>query len=376
MKKLYLTLASLSLLTLASCESLTSSSTSSSSTITITDMVNREVTVDTNNVDRVACIGAGALRLYSYVGDMSLLCGVEEIEKTDNTFNGVIRPYREINKEFLSTLPSCGKGGPQNQYAEKENILACNPSIVISEYEDSESMNELSDALGIPVVVVSYGTKQAIDEKITTSLTLLGQIFNKEERAQELVTYINGMKQELSEKTKDISDEDKKSVYLGCLGNYGVQDIYSSCAQYSLFTLSNIKNVLDIDGASGYQTVDKEKFQVLDADIIIIDAAGMEKFKVTYQEDPDLFDNLKAFKNGDVYLQMPYNAYYTNIEIAYMDAYYDAMIAYPEVFSDLDIVEKSNEITKMFLGVEYYSTIASWSYGGFQKVDMKALLEA
>lgn len=31
-------------------------------------------------VQRVVCIGAGALRLYSYIGDVSLLCGVEDID--------------------------------------------------------------------------------------------------------------------------------------------------------------------------------------------------------------------------------------------------------------------------------------------------------
>ena len=29
---------------------------------------------------RVVCIGAGALRQYSFIGDMSLLCGVEDID--------------------------------------------------------------------------------------------------------------------------------------------------------------------------------------------------------------------------------------------------------------------------------------------------------
>ena len=43
--------------------------------ITITDMIGREVTIEPGSYKKVVCIGAGALRMYSYVGDVSILCG-------------------------------------------------------------------------------------------------------------------------------------------------------------------------------------------------------------------------------------------------------------------------------------------------------------
>ena len=51
-------------------------------TVTITDMIGRQVEIVPGSYQRVVCIGAGALRLYSYVGDVSLLCGVEDIDNT------------------------------------------------------------------------------------------------------------------------------------------------------------------------------------------------------------------------------------------------------------------------------------------------------
>ena len=45
-------------------------------TIQITDMIGREVTVTPGSYRRVVCIGAGALRMYSYIGDTALLAGV------------------------------------------------------------------------------------------------------------------------------------------------------------------------------------------------------------------------------------------------------------------------------------------------------------
>ena len=51
-----------------------------SAEITVTDLIGREITVTPGSYQRVVCIGAGALRLYSYIGDAALLCGVEDID--------------------------------------------------------------------------------------------------------------------------------------------------------------------------------------------------------------------------------------------------------------------------------------------------------
>ena len=48
----------------------------------ITDMIGREISVVPGSYERVVCIGAGALRMYSYIGDVGLLCGVEDIDNT------------------------------------------------------------------------------------------------------------------------------------------------------------------------------------------------------------------------------------------------------------------------------------------------------
>ncbi len=74
--------------------------------ITITDMIGREVTVTPGSYKRVVCIGAGALRMYSYIGDVSLLCGVEDIDNTTlderpKMFDSVARPMF-----LLSATPS------------------------------------------------------------------------------------------------------------------------------------------------------------------------------------------------------------------------------------------------------------------------------
>ena len=81
MKKLFALLLAMTMV-LGGCGSKTDSSEPQAAEITITDMIGREVTVTPGSYERVVCVGAGALRMYSYIGDTALLCGVEDIDNT------------------------------------------------------------------------------------------------------------------------------------------------------------------------------------------------------------------------------------------------------------------------------------------------------
>ena len=120
--------------TAATTEAATEAATESAE-ITVTDMIGREVTVTPGSYKSVVCIGAGALRMYSYVGDVNLLAGVEDIDNTTLSerpmmFDSVARPYVLAYGDVFNRLPSCGVGGPMAQTAEAEKILSCNPDIV------------------------------------------------------------------------------------------------------------------------------------------------------------------------------------------------------------------------------------------------------
>lgn len=104
--------------------------------VTITDMIGRQVEIVPGSYQHVVCIGAGALRMYSYIGDVSLLSGVEDIDNTalenrPQMFDGVARPYVIAYEDVFSKLPSCGVGGPNAQAAEAEKSL---PVTRISSY--------------------------------------------------------------------------------------------------------------------------------------------------------------------------------------------------------------------------------------------------
>ena len=349
-----------------------------SAEITVTDMIGREVTVVPGSYKRVVCIGAGALRMYSYIGDVNLLCGVEDIDNTSLSerpmmFDSVARPYVLAYGDVFSTLPSCGVGGPMAQTAEAEKILSCNPDIVISEFEDVEKEDALQEQLGVPVITLKTGSKGVFDEAFAGSMALLGQIFGEEEKAAGLVAYVEAEAAEISARTAGIPEEDKPSVYVCGLGNWGTTDHLMTAEKYVSFQIANIKNVLTDTGTQGIQPIEEEKFVSIgaDMDMIIMDAAAVKNIKPLYQEDPTMFDTCKAWQDGEVYLEMAYNAYYTNYEIALINTWFIAKSVYPEAFADIDLTEKTNEVTRKFFGMDLAEEIFACptSFGGYQKID-------
>ena len=352
-----------------------------SAEVTITDMIGREVTIVPGSYKRVVCIGAGALRMYSYIGDVTLLAGVEDIDNTTlserpKMFDSVARPYVLAYGETFKTLPSCGVGGPMAQAAEAEKILSCNPDIVISEFEDVEKEDALQEQLGVPVITLKCGSKGVFDDAFYGSMELLGTIFGQEEKAQALNQYVQDQAAEIIARTIAIPEEDKPSVYVCGLGNWGTTDHLMTAEKYVSFEIANVKNVLSDTGTQGIQPIEEEKFVSIggDMDMIIMDAAAVKNIKPLYAEDPTMFDTCAAWQNGEVYLEMAYNAYYTNFEIALINTWFIAKTVYPEVFTDIDMTAKTNEVTQAFYGMDLADEIFACpsSFGGYQKIDTAA----
>ena len=346
--------------------------------VTVNDMIGREVTVTPGSYSHVVCIGAGALRMYSYIGDVSLLCGVEDIDNTTleerpKMFDSVARPYMLAYGDDFAKLPSCGVGGPNAQAAEAEKILACEPDIVISEYEDVEKADALQEQLGVPVITLRSGPNGVFDDSFFGTMRLLGKIFNNEEKAETLVSFIESERAEIEKRVADITEEEKPSVYICGLGNWGTTNHLMTAQNYISFEVANVKNAVSGLESNGIQAIEEEKFVSLgeNMDIIIVDAAAVKNIKPIFAEKSDMFDTCKAWNDGEVYLEMAYNAYYTNYETALINTWFIAKTVYPELFEDIDMTAKTNEVTKVFLGQELAEKIfaAPASYGGYQKID-------
>ena len=385
MKRMAALLALVMTLTLLGCgqvqDTTPDDASTDTDTVTVTDMIGREVTVAPGSYQRVVCIGAGALRMYSYIGDTALLCGVEDIDNTTladrpKMFDGVARPYVLAYGDVFAALPSCGVGGPNAQAAEAEKILSCQPDIIISEYEDVEKADALQQQVGVPVITLRAGVDGVFAEAFPGSLRLLGQLFGREDRAEELISFIESETAEITRRTADVAEADKPGVYICGLGNWGTTNHLMTSQSYAAFRVANIRNAVTDLGTDAVQAIEAEKFAALgdSMDIMLLDAAAVKNIAPLYQEDPTLLDTCKAWQTGQVYLEMAYNAYYTNYEIALANAWFAAKCVYPDLFADVDMTAKTNEITQAFLGQELAEQIFACpsSFGGYQQIDTAA----
>lgn len=346
-------------------------------TMTLTDMQGREVTFK-SNVERVICIGAGALRFYSYIGDMNKIVATEDIDGA-NTFGigQTVRPYYLANKEYLSTLPSIGVGGPDNQKANTELILAQRPDLVIS-FLTAEENNALGEK--VPVLALKQGREGIFDDVTMQSLELLGTALNKTARYNEIKNYVDTCKADFSSLTVDPD----VTNYGPCVAGWGQVDFLLGANYFPVFTQAKVKNILDNVPAEDKTTsqmgatISMETLLKANPDRIFIDGAGYNKFVNKYKTDASFkekVDNLDAVKNGEVYKTLPYNAYYTNLEIQLMSTYYVACVAHPESFADFDIAAKCDEITTKFNGKAMYNTLKNQptGVGGYSMVDLSNL---
>ncbi len=345
----------------------------------IIDMQNRSFTISKAKRERVICIGAGALRYYSYVGDVTKLVGVEEIDSSTTFGVGqTVRPYYMANYETFSTLTVIGKGGPGSQKAETEKLAALEPDLIVS-FLPADANSELAATIQTPVIGLSQGSDGVFDSTTQKSLLMLGKIFDRETRANELINYVNTCKNEFV--NLRMSTE---TYYVGGIGNWGNTSLYGSFKKFPVFKYAKVKSAIDDtdffdkDGKiipAGQVTVDMDKLQGVNPDKIFLDTGGLNGFKADYAiaENKIKYDGLKAFENNEIYLLMPYNAYYSNLEIQLMSTYYVASVAHSEF--TLDLEAKMNEITNKFLGKNLYNEIKSHTLGlgGYQKVDIRTL---
>ncbi|WP_312891023.1 iron ABC transporter substrate-binding protein [Clostridium thailandense] len=350
---------------LGGCASKTAETTVSKfEKITVKDLLGREITLN-SKASKVVAIGPGALRLYCYVNGSKNLAGVEQIEKG----SPIGKPYMMINPD-ISKLTTIGSGGPNNA-ADPEKILSVKPDVIFTTYSiDKASADELQSKTNIPVVVLSYGKESTFDSDVNISLEIIGKITGSESRAQEVVNYIKNCKNDLDKRTKDIAENEKPSTYAGAVSMKGSHGIESTQGNYSLFKAVHAKNVVDETGKTGSIMIDKEKLLKWNPDKIFIDEGGLQVVQEDYKKNPSYYNNLSAVKNGELYSQMPYNFYTTNIETAMADAYYLGKVLYPEKFKDVDPEKKADEIYKTLLGKELYSEMAK-NFGGFKKITLK-----
>jgi iron complex transport system substrate-binding protein len=319
-------------------------------TITVTDMGKRVVEAP-SNPQRIVCLSPGSLRLIVYLGAAGRVVGVEDFEKTRPT----ARPYILAHPE-LAKLPTIGTGGPGsiNKEPDLEAVLKVRPDVIFISYMEPANADALQKKLGIPVVILTHGRFASVDELIYDSLRVAGKIFKAEQRAEEVIGYVENARKDLLTRTKAVPDDQKPTVYIGSVGYKGVQGIESTDASFTPLEWVGARNLAKTISPRDHLFIDKEKLLAWNPDIIFIDGGGLSLVKQDYAKKPEFYNGLKAFRGKKVYVIHPFNYYVTNVSTAIADAYSVGKILYPDRFSDIDPKTKADEIYTFLYGKPLY----------------------
>ena len=318
----------------------------------ITDGAGRQVNVP-EKVESIVCVGVGALRYSCYVGAADLVVGVEDYEAKES----MSRLYNYVNFDQFKDLPVIGTNG--EPYTEE--IINLAPDVIVMSAYASVEADDLQEKTGIPVVVVP-GSDTTLDDAAYETIRILGELYGKETRATELTEYLKNIQKDLDDRTKDIPDSEKPTVYVGGVSFKGHHGFEGTEAGYGPFELIHANNLADTTGQTGAFNIDLEQVLSWDPDIIFLDFNGMSLINEDYATNPDYYNALTAVQEGKVYSQISFRSSASNLETALADAYYAACIIYPEQFADIDPVEKAGEIFEMLLGTNPYDDLKEAGY--------------
>ena len=220
-----------------------------------------------------------------------------------------------------------------------EELLKLNPDVVFQwNYMDDE-IAKMEEA-GIKVVALQYGTLDDLE----TWIRIIGKMFQKEDRAEELITYFNENVDEVTEKISTLSEDDYSNILI-LSDNLKVTG--TGFANYWVEKSGAINPAKDLSGEA--LNVNMEQIYEWNPSIIYIG-------NFTELQPSDLIDNklegqdwsvVDAVQNQQVY-NIPIGGYRWDppgIETPLMVKWL-AKIQHPELFEDMDMYEEVSKFYK------------------------------
>ena len=330
-------------------------------TITVTDTRGRSVTVP-SEIDGIVALGAGSLRLVSYLGAADKVVAVEDAghgrEKSEYGFFP-LATYRLAYPE-LRELPSIGSA--ENH----EGIIAAAPDLVISSAVDTAQLDQLQNVLGIPVYGADVDVELYDTDIFYNELKTLGKLLGAEARADTLVDGIEAALTDLNSRAKAV--EEPKRAYAGGMMYYGPADLLRTTGDYLPFDLTGTENTMPTNPAGNRQPymTSLEDLSAAAPDYVFIDAANENLSKDGFMTNRNVLEEqVPAFASEEVYTTLVYKYYGTNWDNHLINIYYAGTVLYPGLYSDISISDKAEEIWKLFFNVslDYDEVLAQQKTG-------------
>lgn len=318
-----------------------SETTPKKETITIIDVLGVAVEVEVP-VERIVSLASDLTEIICALGSEDKIVGRDETS---------IFPPSILEKPVV---------GASSYNPNLEVLLELNPDLVVSDSMLTEETRQTIEGAGVPVFISTTGE---LDPRSTvTAINSTGQLVRKfglilgeEEKADEIVDYMEDWEDKVNERIKDLTSSEKPLVY------YEWYMPWYSCVTASVTHAGGI-NIAAEEPVS-FPTLSSEYVVEKNPDVIIRmitspehDVADFEAMREEIINRPGLSE-VKAVKEGRVYI---YDyVVRTGIRIP-AGLFYWAKWFHPSLFEDMDMdpADVHEELIQRFFGIELEGVFA------------------
>lgn len=326
--------------------------TAVSKSITVTDSLDRIVYFDSLPTKIVVASDTGGVTivetLYMFRSAVDKVIAMDSWGIINNPFINMLDPNLK-SKVLFEKTPTV------------EEILKLQPDLVITRTYMASSLGKQLESAGVKLIYLDLETPEAFFK----SIYLIGKILGEDDRAMEIVAYMNSLINGVTLKVGNIPNKPRVLFIWYTLKALRIPA--SGFIQNRLIELAGGISLSSNVSGIGFLKVSPEQIVAWNPDVI---------FVTTYSDNPTpaaavksilndyKLSSVKAVKNGRVYpvpgLVITWDAPGTRwpLFIAYM-----ASIMYPDIFGDITVVRE--------LAISYYMKIY-----GFSRVVAESLVES
>lgn len=329
------------------------SSTPAIASRTITDQLGRTVSVP-DTVQRVVVLQHQALDVMIQLGTQDTVVGV--LEKWDKYLPGAAKCMKNIKD-----MPTPGGLSSVNM----EALLSLNPDLVIvTHYAPEEMIDRISKA-GIPAVALSFydasreqasklnadlkNADMAYNKGVDDAVSILGKIFHKEDRAEQLIAEIHKSRVLLKSHLGNIPEKDRIRCYMGraTMHTYGRGKYTSVIMERAGGVNVAAKDIV------GFKEVTMEDVLRWNPQVIFVQWRHRKAAEVI-RNNP-AWAGVDAVENNKIYVCPEYVKPWGHAlpESMALGEIWMAKKLYPEKFKDVDINSMAQKYYRKFYGISY-----------------------
>ncbi|NLL62670.1 MAG: ABC transporter substrate-binding protein [Ruminococcaceae bacterium] len=253
-------------------------------TITVTDMSGRKVEIPADTEKNTVGSTYGVVTPFLVTLQMS-----DRVLATNFKSKSFVRMVDEVIVET---------GNIGNINLDAEALATFSPDVYICKRSDTEKI-EVAAKLGIPAITISA----EVPEEVLDAYELLGKIFGVEDRAKEIIDYLNNELDEIDKLVATIPEDKKKTAL--CMGSELGRVAGSDMLQTMMIERAGGKSVVaDIKGDRGWVTIGVEEVFSRDPEFLFVTSSSVLDYTIEKIYKDKAWSGMQAVKKKNVY-QVP-----------------------------------------------------------------------